>query len=81
MATLPPLEGYEILSPDDVNERVQRGDMVWDETDLEWMKASGVEIGDWVYGFHGVARPIPVPPVKIETQPTTLRVARRTRRP
>ena len=68
MARTPP-RGYELVT--DVNERVQRGDLVWHEDEADWEESGRAEIGDYAHGFHAVARKMACAPKLIRrTRPS-----------
>lgn len=61
---------------EDVVERVQAKDMVYDEEDLEWYEATRWHIGHYVSKFPAVARPSLAPSKPVTP---TVKVLRRRR--
>lgn len=49
-----PPKGYELVT--DVNERIQRGDLLWSDDASEWEEAGRAEIGKYASGYQAVAR-------------------------
>lgn len=48
--------GFSLVAECDVIEKVQAGDLLWDEGALQWLPAESDDIGHEVYGFNAVAR-------------------------
>lgn len=49
------LTGFEVI--EDVNERVQTGDMIYDADDDDWYYVNRKQVGTYVSQHAGIARP------------------------
>lgn len=58
-----PPEWYELVEHD-INEKVQAGDLIWDEDDEDWLVPLSRYIGHYVSRYAAVARPATVAPVR-----------------
>ncbi|SBW84502.1 hypothetical protein PVE_R2G0476 [Pseudomonas veronii 1YdBTEX2] len=48
--------GFCLVGEEDINPKVQSGDLLWDEGTFRWLPAEIDDIGHEVYGFNAVAR-------------------------
>lgn len=78
--------GYELLEvlgiEDDVNEKVQAGDIYWDDEDWEWLPVPRSRVGSYLRYFTpgGVARKLTAEVNSKPVTPVTVKRLKRSRR-